>query len=142
MKVNPQELEMTFKTYAKGGSVSSRDFNKVVRACGLNPTEASCADLKRKCGGGNCDFDTFKAVLIPELEKARDTLDEIVDSFSVFDQDGNGKISVSEFRHVMTGMGEALSEQEMMDVMEEVEKEGGMIDYREFATMIFGEDEG
>lgn len=141
-KVDVQAMEMSFNTYAKGGSVVAKDFNKAVRAVGLNPTEASAAELKRKCGGGNCNFATFKSVIVPELEKAKDSVDEIIDCFSVFDQDGTGKISVSEFRHVLTSMGEALGDQELMDVMSETEVENGFIDYKDFANMIFGDDDG
>lgn len=134
-------MEMSFKTYASGGNLTSKTFNKAVRAVGLNPTEAAVADLKKKAGGGTCDFDTFKSLIVPELEKANDTVDEIIDSFSVFDQDGSGQISTSEFRHVLTSMGEALGEEELMEVMTEVEANGGMIDYREFANMIFAPEE-
>eukprot|EP00980_Cylindrotheca_fusiformis_P008436 scaffold1784_cov116-Cylindrotheca_fusiformis.AAC.16 len=134
-------MEMTFKTYAQGGTLTSKTFNKAVRAVGLNPTEAGVADLKKKASGGSCDFDTFKKIIVPELEKANDNVDEIIDSFSVFDQDGSGLISASEFRHVLTGMGEALSQEEVMEVMSEVEANNGMIDYREFANMIYAPEE-
>jgi calmodulin len=144
MKVSPdklQEMDMTFKTYAQGGSLPKKKFNKVVRAVGLNPTEAAVADLKKKAGGGDCDFETFKKVIVPELEKANDKIDEIVDSFSVFDADGSGRIAVNEFKHVLTTMGESLSPDELKEVMTEVEANAGMIDYVEFATMIFAAEE-
>jgi calmodulin len=144
MKVSPdklQEMDMTFKTYAQGGSIPKKNFNKVVRAVGLNPTEAAVADLKKKAGGGDCDFETFKKVIVPELEKANDKIDEIVDSFSVFDADGSGQIAVTEFKHVLTTMGESLSPEELAEVMTEVEATEGMIDYKDFATMIFAAEE-
>jgi len=140
MGFNEKEMEMTFRTYAKGGSIVAKDFNKVVRAVGLNPTEAQVAELKKKAGGGDCDFDKFKKIIGPELEKSKDNVDEIIDSFSVFDQDGSGTIPVTEFKHVLTTMGEALTKEELDEVMTEVEQAGGKIDYREFATMIFGDE--
>ncbi|CAJ1946953.1 unnamed protein product [Cylindrotheca closterium] len=140
MKVNEKEMQMTFSTYAKGGLIAAKDFNKVIRAVGLNPTEASAAELKKKSGGGACDFDAFKKVVVPEMEKAKDNVDKIIDSFSVFDQDGSGLIPVTEFRHVLCTMGEALSQEEMAEVMSEVEPADGKIDYREFSNMIFGDE--
>jgi len=140
MRVNEKEVQMTFNTYAKGGSISAKDFNKVVRAVGLNPTEADVAELKKKAGGGDCDFDAFKKVVIPEMEKSKDSVDHIGDALSAFDADGSGFIAVGEFKHVLTTMGEGLTAEEMEEVMTEVEPQGGKIDYREFATMIFGED--
>lgn len=133
-------MEMTFRTYAKGGSIAAKDFNKVVRAVGLNPTEADVAQLKKKAGGGDCDFGKFKSVVVPEFEKAKDNAEDIVDAFSVFDQDGSGSIPVTEFKHVLTTMGECLSKEELEEVMTEVEQANGKIDYREFATMIYPED--
>mmetsp|Transcript_19319 Transcript_19319/g.47774 ORF Transcript_19319/g.47774 Transcript_19319/m.47774 type:complete len:141 (-) Transcript_19319:162-584(-) len=139
MKISEKEMQMTFNTYAKGGSISAKDFNKVVRAVGLNPTEADVAELKKKAGGGDCDFDAFKKVVYPEVEKSKDNVEQIVDSFSVFDQDGSGTIPVTEFKHVLSTMGEGLSQEEMAEVMTEVEEADGKIDYREFANMIFGD---
>ncbi|KAL3935017.1 MAG: hypothetical protein SGBAC_009384 [Bacillariaceae sp.] len=141
MKVNEKEMQMTFNTYAKGGSIAAKDFNKVVRAVGLNPTEASAAELKKKAGGGGCDFDAFKKVILPEMEKSKDNVEEIIDSFSVFDQDGSGLIPVTEFRHVLSTMGEALSQEEMAEVMSEVEPQDGNVDYREFSNMIFADED-
>lgn len=140
MKVNEKEMQMTFNTYAKGGSISAKDFSKVVRAVGLNPTEADVAELKKKAGGGDCDFDGFKKVIVPEMEKSKDNVEQIADSFSAFDQDGSGFIPVTEFKHVLTTMGEPLTQEELAEVMTEVEVAEGKIDYREFAAMIFGEE--
>ncbi len=41
-----------------------------------------------------------------------DTEEEIVEAFKVFDKDGNGYISAAELRHVMTNLGEKLTEEE------------------------------
>jgi calmodulin len=142
MKVTPAkltEMDMTFKTFAETGSLPSKLFNKVVRAVGLNPTEAQLADLLKQVGG-DCDWETFKKVIVPELEKADDKINQIVNSFGTFDADGEGKIAVTEFKHVLTTMGDLLSEEELADVMAEVEPVSGMIDYKEFATMIFDEE--
>jgi calmodulin len=144
MKVTPDKLaamEMTFKTFAPGGSLPGKDFNKAVRAVGLNPTEATAAELKKAAGGGDCDFAAFKGAVVPEFEKSDDQVDEIIDSFSVFDQDGSGLIALTEFKHVLTTMGEILSPEELAEVMTEVEESEGMIDYKEFATMIFAAEE-
>ena len=59
----------------------------------------------------------------------------------MFDTAGGGQIPAAEFRHILTNMGEALSEKEIKEVMSEVDIDsGGMIDYKAFANEIFSSD--
>lgn len=51
-------------------------------------------------------------------------------SNSVFDKNKDGLISSSELRHVMTNMGERLSEEEVDDMIKEADLDGdGMVNY-------------
>ena len=45
--------------------------------------------------------------------KDTDSEDEIKEAFKVFDKDGNGFISAAELRHVMTNLGEKLTDDEV-----------------------------
>lgn len=45
--------------------------------------------------------------------KDTDSEEEIAEAFRVFDKDGNGLISVNEIRHVMSNLGEKLSDEEI-----------------------------
>ena len=55
----------------------------------------------------------------------------------VFDKDGNGFISAAELRHVMTSLGEKLSDEEVDAMMKEADADGdGQVDYAEFAKMM------
>lgn len=48
----------------------------------------------------------------------------------VFDKDGNGVISSTELRRVMTNLGEKLSEAEVEDMIKEADVDGdGMVNY-------------
>jgi Ca2+-binding EF-hand superfamily protein len=51
------------------------------------------------------------AILTVLLEQ--DTEDDIIEAFRVFDKDGNGTISAAEPRHVMTNLGEKLTDEEV-----------------------------
>ena len=56
----------------------------------------------------------------------------------VFDKDGNGYISASELRHVLTNLGEKLSEEEVDEMMKEADiDEDGQIKY-EGTFLVFG----
>lgn len=59
-----------------------------------------------------------------------ETEEEIRESFSIFDKDGNGYISSSELRHVMANLGEKLTDEEIDDMIREVDENGdGQIDW-------------
>ena len=58
------------------------------------------------------------------------TEDELRSAFKVFDIDGNGQISSSELRHVMTNLGEKLSDSEIDDMIREADVNcDGQINY-------------
>jgi len=54
----------------------------------------------------------------------------------VFDKDGNGYISAAELRHVMTNLGEKLSDVEVDEMIREADVDGdGQINYEEFVKV-------
>lgn len=134
-----ETIDDAIASNSSGGSIDSKKVGMLFRACGLNPTEAQMADWKKECGGGDVAADKFKSIVMKKLEESGDSVDEIIDAFSVFDKDGSGMIPMAEFKHICCAMGEALSEKEMAEVMRECEgSSSGMLNYRVFAEQIFG----
>ena len=57
--------------------------------------------------------------------------------FRVFDKDGNGYISSAELRHVMTNLGEKLTDEEVDEMIREADIDGdGQVNYEEFVAMM------
>jgi calmodulin len=55
---------------------------------------------------------------------------EIPKAFRVFDKDGNGFISAAELRHVMTNLGEKLTDEEVDEMIKEADLDGdGLVNY-------------
>jgi len=64
------------------------------------------------------------------LTDTRDKEEEIREAFRVFDRDGTGMISAAELRHVMTNIGEKLSDQEVDEMIREIDVDrDGQVNY-------------
>ena len=64
--------------------------------------------------------------------KDTDSEEEIREAFKVFDRDNNGFISAAELRHVMTSIGEKLTDDEVDEMIREADQDGdGRIDCKE-----------
>merc|ERR1711935_459948 len=62
---------------------------------------------------------------------------EFKEAFSLFDKDGNGFISAAELRHVMTNLGEKLTDEEVDEMIREADIDGdGQINYEEFVKVM------
>ena len=77
------------------------------------------------------------AAAAPVRMKDTDSEEELKEAFKVFDKDGNGFISASELRHVMTNLGEKLTDEEVDEMIREADVDGdGQINYEEFVKMM------
>merc|ERR1711874_646772 len=97
------------------GTITTKELGTVMRSLGQNPTEAELADMINEVdtdGSGTIDFSEFLNLMARKM-KDTDTEDELREAFKVFDRDGNGFISAAELRHVMTNLGEKLSNEEV-----------------------------
>ena len=75
--------------------------------------------------------------------KDTDSAEEIKEAFKVFDKDGNGYISAAELRHIMTNLGEKLTDEEVDEMIREADVDGdGQINYDEFVDMVRALPEG
>eukprot|EP00961_Rhodomonas_salina_P064921 873499-Rhodomonas_salina.3 len=100
-------------------------------------------------GNGTIDFPEFLTLMARKM-KDTDSEEEILEarefsdkpptramSCQVFDKDGNGFISAAELRHVMTNLGEKLTDEEVDEMIREADIDGdGQINYEEFVKMM------
>jgi len=92
-------------------------------------------------------FSPSPSLLVPEFltmmarkMKDTDSAEEIKEAFKVFDKDGNGFISAAELRHIMTNLGEKLTDEEVDEMIREADVDGdGQINYDEFVDMMMSE---
>lgn len=76
----------------------------------------------------NFTFIEFLTMMARKM-KDTDSEEEIREAFKVFDRDNNGFISAAELRHVMTSIGEKLTDDEVDEMIREADQDGdGRID--------------
>merc|ERR1712216_639514 len=106
---------------------------------GQNPTEAELQDMINEVdadGNGTIDFSEFCTLMARKM-KDTDSEEELKEAFRVFDKDGNGFISAAELRHIMTNLGEKLTDEEVDEMIREADIDGdGQINYVEFVKVM------
>ena len=135
------EFKEAFSLFDKDGdgSITTKELGTVMRSLGQNPTEAELQDMINEVdqdGSGTIDFPEFLTLMARKMQDS-DSEEEIKEAFRVFDKDGNGFISAAELRHVMTNLGEKLTDEEVDEMIREADVDGdGQINYEEFVKMM------
>ena len=123
----------------KDGSITTKELGDVMRALGANPTNTELQEMISevdKDNSGKIEFNEFLDLFARKM-KDPDTEEDLIEAFKIFDKDGSGSISASELRHVMTTLGEKLSEEEADEMIREADTDGdGYIDYVEFVKIM------
>lgn len=135
------EFKEAFSLFDKDGdgSITTIELGVVMKSLGQNPTERELTDMINEVdadGNGKIDFPEFLTMMARKMKEA-DAEEDLREAFKVFDRDGNGFISSYELRHVMTNLGEKLSDDEIDEMIRESDIDGdGQIDYEEFVKMM------
>lgn len=118
-----------------------------MRSLGQNPSESELQDMINEVDADNNGTIDFPGKLSQAMIQCRqlnlaefltmmarkmkdtDSEEEIREAFKVFDRDNNGFISAAELRHVMTSIGEKLTDDEVDEMIREADQDGdGRID--------------
>ena len=137
-----EELKEAFIIFDKDNDkkINMKELATVMRSIGFSPTQADLQNIAQESGAthGNklFDFNETQSIIsrrAPPPEKE----DTIRDCFRIFDKDGNGYVSASELRHVLTNLGERLSDEEVDEMIREADITGdGQVNYDEFVKIL------
>lgn len=123
------------------GKITTKELGTVMRSLGQNPSESELTDMINEVdvdSDGSIDFPEFLTMMARKM-KDTDSEAEIAEAFKVFDRNGDGKISAAELRHVLTSIGEKLSDYEVDKMIEEADTNNdGEIDIKEFTQLLVG----
>ncbi|KAL5007929.1 hypothetical protein ScPMuIL_013510 [Solemya velum] len=136
-QVNYSEMKEVYSLFDKDGdgNITTKELGPVMRTLNLNPAESELQELANEIetnGTDVLDFPDFLSIMARKLKEPPETEESLKEAFRVFDKDGNGYLSAAELRHVMTNLGEKLSDDEVEDMIREADAEGsGQVNYEE-----------
>jgi calmodulin len=122
------------------GTIQAKEFPSALRAAGNNPSDADCDKYLKKWGTGSGPVTYDQFVEAAKLESRKvDSVEEVCEAYKNFDKDGNGTINSAELRHIMTNLGEKLTNEECDELLREADIDSkGMINYKQFVMAQMG----
>ncbi|XP_053777307.1 myosin light chain 6B [Desmodus rotundus] len=139
-----EEFKEAFELFDRvgDGKIQYSQCGDLMRALGQNPTNAEVLKVlgnpkSDELKSRRVDFETFLPML-QAVSKNRDqgTYEDYLEGLRVFDKEGNGKVMGAELRHVLTTLGEKMTEEEVETVLAGHEDSNGCINYEAFLKHI------
>ncbi|XP_037717620.1 calmodulin [Drosophila subpulchrella] len=136
-----KDLEMAFSLFDDQDLkvIPIKHLRQLMRAVGQHPSDLELQDINTEIdadGSGELYLSDFLYIMSQRYENMT-TEDEIIAAFRVFDKQGTGFISESEFRHIMKNMGEQMSDDEVEEIIRDADSDHeGNIDYVKFVNMM------
>eukprot|EP00976_Prorocentrum_cordatum_P051003 1029902-Prorocentrum_minimum.AAC.7 len=132
-----QEIREAFDLFDTDGSgtIDAKELKVAMRALGFEPKKEEIkkmiADID-KDGSGTIDFEEFLQMMTAKMGE-RDSREEIMKAFRLFDDDETGKISFKNLKRVAKELGENMSDEELQEMIDEADRDGdGEVNEEEF----------
>lgn len=119
------------------GRIQVGELGTLMRALGRNPTEAEVREHIKSLdphSSGFINFADFLSLMsqVPPLDPAVAER-ELLEAFRIFDREGKGYMPTAELRHIVTTLGEKLTEAEADEMIAEADPDKtGKVDYAKF----------
>ncbi|XP_029965795.1 centrin-1-like [Salarias fasciatus] len=93
------------------------------------------SDLDKE-NSGTIDFDDFLSIMTQKMSE-KDSKEEILKAFRLFDDDCTGKISFKNLKRVAKELGENLTDEELEEMIQEADRDGdGEVNEQEFLRIM------
>lgn len=135
------EIREAFDLFDSDGSgrIDVKELKVAMRALGFEPKRE---ELKRMIaevdtsGSGMIDLNDFFRIMTAKMAE-RDSREEILKAFRLFDEDDTGKISFKNLKKVAKELGENLTDEEIQEMIDEADRDGdGEINEEEFLRIM------
>ncbi len=133
-----EEYQEIFDSYDVNGNgvIDKKEMEAVLEKLGQPATSKQIQKVFDELGSTNqlITFDEFiEFIKKYHLSKNKNSTDEIIGAFQVFDKNHNGVLSISEFKHILMDLGQKFTEEEVNEIFDESDlNKDGNLDYREF----------
>ncbi len=136
-----QEIREAFDLFDTDGSgtIDTKELKVAMRALGC---ESSKEELRKlvsqvdKDGSGTVDFTEFLDIMTSKMGD-RDSREEMIKAFRLFDDDETGKISFRNLKRVALELGESISDEELQEMIDEADRDGdGEVSQDEFIKIM------
>ena len=133
-----EELKEAFNLFDTEGKnvIDVRELKAAFRALGFQVKKSEIRqmfiDMDKDLGSANVTLDEFIDMVSPRMLN-RDSREEIMKVFSLFDDDNSGAISFKNLKRVAMELGENLTDEELQEMIDEADRDGdGLINEEEF----------
>ena len=136
------QKEYTFSIYdtVGDGKIDINDLGETLRACALNPSEDEIRSITKELDTpfkGRLSFEEFLPIYQSlERKKRTNCSSDFASALRIFDQDLSGKISTVELQHVLTSLGEGLSQEDANTLIAELVDRNGKVDIDDFVKSV------
>ncbi|XP_033217644.1 caltractin [Belonocnema kinseyi] len=121
------------------GKIATKELKVAMRALGFEPKKDEIKKLTTAVdpdGLGSLSFEEFLSVTATKMSD-KDTKDEVLKAFRLFDDDDTGKITFKNLKRVAKELGENLTDEELQEMIEEADRDGdGEISQEEFLRVM------
>ncbi|KAI4324310.1 hypothetical protein L6164_023861 [Bauhinia variegata] len=144
-RMNPNELKRVFQLFDRNGDgrITKKELSDSLENLGIFIPDKELTQMIEKIdvnGDGCVDIDEF-GELYQSIMDERDEEDDMREAFNVFDQNGDGFITVEELRAVLASLGlkQGRAVEDCKKMIMKVDADGdGMVNYKEFKQMMKG----
>ena len=136
-----QEIREAFDLFDTDGSgtIDAKELKVAMRALGFEPKKEEIKKMISdidKDGSGTIDFSEFLEMMTAKMSE-RDSREEILKAFRLFDDDETGTISLKNLRRVAKELGENMTDDELQEVIDFCDKDGrGEILLEDFCSVL------
>ncbi|ESW22424.1 hypothetical protein PHAVU_005G152900 [Phaseolus vulgaris] len=143
--MDPHELKRVFQMFDRNGDgrITKKELNDSLENLGIFIPDKELTLMIERIdvnGDGCVDIDEF-GELYQHIMDDRDEDEDMREAFNVFDQNGDGFITVEELRTVLSSLGlkQGRTVEDCKKMIMKVDVDGdGMVDYKEFKQMMKG----
>merc|ERR1712137_1000192 len=136
-----QQIAQAFQLFDTDGSgtIETQELKIAMRALGFELKQEEIGKMVRDVdedGSGAVDYPEFLEMMAHK-KLNRDPVEEIDKAFKLFDDDQTGRVSFKNLQRVAKELGERLTDEELQEMIDEVDRDGdGEVNNEEFQRIM------